>query len=406
MPATPPETPQTATQTPTEPKEKPDLTSVRTLITSVSKLARHLNVTNSAVYRWIYVNRIPGGHVVAIANYYDVELRDLIPLTGSDTNNKVETKIKPRGALKNLLEVYRGNMPLKDACEASGITEISGKLVLTNWGDELPTLYTTLEQLSEGRIDIEEAMIRLNVSKYTLHGIRRKYGYAPGRRQPKPRAPLKGLTEDMKREIAYQVIAGKVTAAGASEKFGKSYATMIRYAEQYGDISLRDLKRWPSSFREALATEVLAGTERIVGRWYDYATTARLILKRQPKYPHIPKSLKRANMKRLLIAVLVGEATLDEIAEARGGDPTMIAQLFTGELRPLKLTYDRVSNLSLKHQIALAELLMAMLDRKRKFVAADVPVAAQVETHAVGDVDAQGELFEGAEGDSEGNENV
>ena len=396
--------PVTATQTP----EKPDLTSVRTLITSVSKLASHLGVSNSAIYRWIYVNRLPAGHVVRIANYYDVELRDLIPLTGSDVSNKIEVKIKPRSALKNLLEVYRGKMTLKEACEASGITEIAGKLVLTNWGDELPTLYTTLEQLSEGRIDIEEAMIRLNVSKYTLHGIRRKYGYAPGRRQRKPRPPLKGLTEDVKREIAYQVIAGKITAAGASEKFGKSYATMIRYAEQYGDISLRDLKRWPPSFREALATEVLAGSERVVGRWYDYAMNARLILKKQPKYPPMPKSWKRANMKRLLIAVLVGEATLDEIAEARGGDPTMIAHLFTGELRPLKLTYDRVSNLSLKHQIALAELLMAMADRKRRFVEpAEVPaVDAQVETSADGEVDAQGELFEGADGDSEGNENV
>lgn len=34
-----------------------DLTSVRTLVKSVSKLAKHLQVSNSAIYRWIEVNR-------------------------------------------------------------------------------------------------------------------------------------------------------------------------------------------------------------------------------------------------------------------------------------------------------------------------------------------------------------
>lgn len=422
-----PETTQTADQT----KAQPDLTSVRTLITSVRKLATHLNVTPSAVYRWIGVNRLPGAHVVNIANFYDVELRDLIPLTGSDNNNKVATKVKPRVALKNLLEVYRGKMTLEDACTASGITIISGKLVLTNWGDELPTLYTTLEQLSEGRIDIEEAMIRLNVSKYTLHGIRRKYGYAPGRRVAKARPERKGMDEDMKREIAYQVISGKISGKDACAKYDIVYGTLGKYVQNYGQVGLQSIAKWPTAFREALGFEALSGCDRFAQSWYDYATEARLMLKKKPAYPSRPKSWKRANLKRLLIAVLVGEATLDEIAAERGGDPSIIAKLFTGELRPLKLTYDRVSGMSIKHQIALAELLMAMADRKRKFAPVSTPEEGQTTpttgrdsgTNGVmprlegesegatgvvsqGDAGTTGDLFEAATGDSEGDENV
>ena len=71
---------------PTKPT-KADLSSVRTLITSVSKLAKALRLTNNALYRWIAVNRIPAKYLVRVANFYDVELRDLLPLTGSDISH-------------------------------------------------------------------------------------------------------------------------------------------------------------------------------------------------------------------------------------------------------------------------------------------------------------------------------
>ena len=62
---------------------KPDLTSVKTLVTSPSTLAAHLQLTTNAIRRWIKVNRIPGSSVIKVANFYDVELVDLLPLTGA-----------------------------------------------------------------------------------------------------------------------------------------------------------------------------------------------------------------------------------------------------------------------------------------------------------------------------------
>jgi hypothetical protein len=76
--------------------------------------------------------------------------------------------------------VYKGHKTLEEALEETGHTRISLILIQRRWGDRLPTLYTTLEQLDQGRINLDEACERLNVTKCTIHGIRRKYGYRPG----------------------------------------------------------------------------------------------------------------------------------------------------------------------------------------------------------------------------------
>jgi len=69
----------------------------------------------------------------------------------------------------------------------------------------------------------------------------------------------------------------------------------------------------------------------------------------------------------LMPGVLLGEAPLDEIAKSRGADPNMLRNLFSGDLQNLALTYDQVSATPMPHQTALAELLMATVNRKRKW---------------------------------------
>jgi hypothetical protein len=86
--------------TTTPPPTQADLSSVRTLITSVSKLAKALRLTNNAIYRWIAVNRIPAKYLVRVANFYDVELRDLMPLTGSDISHPNIRNLKPRAKVR------------------------------------------------------------------------------------------------------------------------------------------------------------------------------------------------------------------------------------------------------------------------------------------------------------------
>ena len=350
-----------------------DLTSVRTLVKSVSKLAKHLQVSNSAIYRWIEVNRIPGDHIVHVANFYDVELRDLLPLTGSDKAHRSKPIVKSQAVLPALLEVYRGTKTLEAACAEVGIPVVSGKLILMHWGDELPTLYTTLMQLHEKRISLETAMARLNVSKNTLHDLRRKYGFAPRSQKeyvPRPKAPEKreARWQDARR-LALDVIAGKTTAIElAKEPGAPSYRSIFRYVEKISHLKLNDLAHWPDIFREAYALEIEKETPKYAEKWVKFAEEQRLILRKTAKYPKTPENWAEVPLKRLLVGVLLGEVSLQEVADAKGGDAEVFAGLFTSDLRPLGLTFEEASQLSITHQVALAEVLLAVLDRRRKFV--------------------------------------
>ena len=112
-----------------------------------------------------------------------------------------------------------------------------------------------------------------------------------------------------------------------------------------------------------------------VQKWILFSVQQGLFLKRTTyrpetarKYPVTPDTWKSLPTKRLLIAVLVGEAPIDEVAASRGADVDILKNLFTSDLRSIGLTFDELMELPLEHQIAMSELLMATLDRKRKFV--------------------------------------
>lgn len=352
----------------TEQTPERDLSSLRSLITSVTPLARHLKMTNEAIYRWIEVNRIPHRHIVKVANFYDVEIRDLLPFTGSDKGHKVVVHLKSREVLKTLIDVYKGAITLQQACTITNSSRISLTLILSHWGDELPTLFSTLEQLDQRRIDLDEACRRLNVTKYTMHGIRRKYGYAPGRlkkTKPPPTLPQRRLTT---KEAALDCIAGRMTAREAAYRYKISERTIFRCIETLSPVKLNDLSAWPKVFREAFSVELTREMPKYVQKWLDFAKKEWLYLEKSPKYPEPPIDWRKQPLKRLLIAVLLGEHSLDEIAHLKGGDPQILEGLFSGDLHPIGLTFEEASALPILHQAALAELIMAVLNRKRRFV--------------------------------------
>ena len=355
----------TNTKTPVE-QHKPDLTSVRSLVTSVTKLARHLKLTNNAVYRWINVNRIPGAHVIRVANFYDVELYDLLSLTGSDNANEVTVSLKPRSVLKALMEVFCGRMTLDQAVAETGQSLISLKLILVHWGDELPTLYTTLEQLDQGRISLEDGMRRLKVTKYTLHGIRRKYGYAPGPVKRTRPFPTIGPRKKLNREVALRCIAGKISVHDAALEHGISERTLFRTIETISPLKMMDLVAWPDAFREALAAEIEQKLPFFSQKWLGFAVNARFYMQKKPNYPETPISWRNLPIRRLLVGTLLGEGSPDDIAASRGADPVVLAGIFTGELRAIGTSFEEVVSLPMIHQVAMAELLIASMDRKRK----------------------------------------
>jgi Mor family transcriptional regulator len=344
---------------------QPNLDSVRSLVTSVTDLARHLKLTTNAIYRWIKVNRIPGNDIIKVANFYDVDPRDLLPLTGSDKSNEVRLSLKSRTTLKTLMRVFRGEITLAEAMTITGQSKISLKLIMTHWGDELPTLYTTLEQLDQKRINLNEACRRLNVAKSTMHGIRRKYGYAPGymkRTRPESTLPAR---KSRSREIAIACISGKFTVHDAAYDYKLSERTIFRAISEISNLKMSDLAVWPVVYREAYAEEIECDLPKFAEKWLQFGRANQLFVNKSPKYQKTPENWRSVPLKRMLAGYLLGEALLEEIADSRGADVEILAQLFTSDLRPLGLTLEQVQGMSSKHQLALADLLLAMLDRKR-----------------------------------------
>lgn len=346
-------------------QETPDLTSVRTLVTSVTKLANELNITPSGIYRWINVNRIPGRHIIRVAKFYDVDIQDLLPLTGSDKINTAKPLHKPRATLETLVQVHAKGMTLDQASDLLGVPARSLHLVMLHWGDELPNLYKTLEHLEDKEISLETACQRLKVAKYTLHGIRKKYGYAPGRRKPTHQKPQASKRRETQRSMALDVIVGRVTAEQASKDSGTSYRTVFRCISRVTTHKLNELAHWPQSFRAALAEELDRDLPNYAEKWLKVAKDQRLVLKKRSKDTPTPKSWRNLALKRLLVGVLLGEGTVEEIAASRGADPAILVSLFSSDLHPLGIDFDTLQGLPVAHQIAVSDILLAAIDRKR-----------------------------------------
>lgn len=343
----------------------PDLTSVRTLVKSATKLANHLGLSVNGIYRMIKVNRIPGQHIIKVANFYDVEVKDLLHLTGSDLENEANVKLKSRETLPTLLKVYKGELTLDQASRQLEQNIVALKLIMTHWGDELPTLYKILESLDKKEMSLDQACGILKVAKYTLHGIRRKYGYAPGKLVSTKPKPTIGFRRERNKIYAMQVISGKMSCTAAAQASGVSERTLFRYIDQICDVKLNDLAHWPKSFRVAKAKEIEGDLPKFAQKWMEMAQKQRLILKKIPKFPQTPENWRDQPLKRMLLGVLLGEGSLEEISASRGADPTILAGLFTSDLRSADLTYDQLMGLPIEHQIAFAEYLLAVMDRKR-----------------------------------------
>ena len=128
----------------------PDTSTVRSLITSVTELAKHLGYSENAIYRWINVNRIPAGKLLKIASFYNIEIP--FHLSTSDKKNKNQLKYKPKDTLPMCLKVQSGEMTEEEAAKVLGLHPRSIQLIIKNWGDDLQTLHEVLSQLDKKAI--------------------------------------------------------------------------------------------------------------------------------------------------------------------------------------------------------------------------------------------------------------
>ena len=59
----------------------------------------------------------------------------------------------------------------------------------------------------------------------------------------------------------------------------------------------------------------------------------------------------------MLIAVLNGDMTVSELAQARGGEASVLVKLFDMELKHLDLTFSALVGMSIWHQLSVADML-------------------------------------------------
>lgn len=332
----------------------PDTTTVRSLVTSVTKLSRHLDLTPNAIYRWIAVDRIPGKYLIKVANFYDVELP--LHLAQSDKKNPAKINIKPKNTIEVCLKVQQGELTLEDAAKNLGVHVKVVQLIIANWGEGLQTLYTTLKALESKTMSLDEAAKTLNVSKFNIHALRRKYGFQPKR---KPKAPPKPIVERRKtaKAMALDAIAGRVTLADVESKCNLSWRTIHRaICKLSPDYSLIELTHWPKSLREAYSSEIAHNVQKISVNLWKYVQLTGIPFKKWPKYPESPKNWRAITTKKMMIHILLGAETLESAAERRGADPKILEALFTSDLRPLNLTWPQVAGMPVLTQIAVAEL--------------------------------------------------
>lgn len=337
----------TNTPTPTKDRRR----ALRDLIKKPAQVARTLNVSETTVRTWIELNAIPPRRVIAVANALDMELPHLMWFAQKATK-PVKILRKTPDDLEALLAAYEGRPYV------SGLPEASVRMTLARWGERFPLLYQTLMALDRGETTMSEAAKALGITKSALSNIRSRYGMAPGavKAAPKP-VSTREIVGKAIQTLIYDVIAGRKTAREAAQSSGGSLRTFHRHLESVlRPQTLNEISHWSPAFRYALAHEVASGGERHTVKWRKWCEERNLLLKKKVKYPQGSPNWRNEPMKRLLVAYLTGEMTLEELAAARGGEASVIRGAFKKELEAMGMP---AMELSIHHQAAVAEVVLA-----------------------------------------------
>ena len=325
--------------------------TLRDLVKNQAALARDVGVSVQTVRNWLELNAIPPHRVTAVAAALDVEVTDLLPFA-QKTYKPVSTKPKTLDDLRLILE---GNIDPSDR---------SAERILGAWGDKLPLLYTTLAKLQGKEITVTEAAEILGITKSAVHNIRKRYGTAPGPiRAAKHPEGRYTLTAKEARKLALDVIAGRKTARAAAETAKISLRTLHRHIEDVlRPLYLNEISHWSKNFRLALAYEIEKNLPRHSLMWRKWAEERHLLLKKAPSWPKSPENWREVSIRRVIIAILSGEASAQEVAAMRGGATSIFMEHVERELRQMGML---TLSLTIHHQAA-AEIILARESHFRK----------------------------------------
>ena len=320
----------------------------------ITFVAREMGVSQSVVRTWLEADRVPWAHISKLSRVIDEDINLLLPIGGTVTVKTRRLKKTPE-ALDTLERAFRGEpYEIKPPLTAHSL-----KKTLETYGDRVPLVVETLKQLINNEITVGEAAERLKLKKVSVHSLRARYGGAPGpiKKVEKPIGRYK-QNAIKHREVSLKVISGQLGLMEAAEKHGIALRTLSRYVQDDLDgVQLRTLASWPLDFRIALAHEIEHELPKITVQWAQKCKTPGWKFgKNLMPLPPVT-NWREATVKRMLIAVLTGELSVNDLAALRGGEPTALHKLFDMELKHLDLTLSKVLSMSIWHQVCVADML-------------------------------------------------
>lgn len=320
----------------------------------ITFVAREMGLSQSVIRTWLEADRIPWAHIPKLSRVIDEDINSLLVLGGTVSVKTRRLKKTPE-ALDTLERAYRGEpYEIKPPLTAHSL-----KKTMETYGDRVPLLVETIKQLINNEITVAEAADRLKLKKVSVHSLRARYGGAPGpiKKVEKPLGRYK-QNAIKHREVSLKVISGQLGLTEAAVKYDIAQRTLSRYVQDDLDgIQLRSLAAWPLDFRIALAHEIEHELPKITVQWVQKCKTQGWKFgKNLMPLPPVT-NWREATVKRMLIAVLTGELSVNDLAALRGGEPTVLHKLFDMELKHLGLTLSGVLNMSLWHQACVADML-------------------------------------------------
>lgn len=326
-----------------------------------TRVAKALGVSVQTVKTWVDLNAIPPKHVAKLAVLYQLAPWDIFPYT--------KTTYKPvEAAPKTIRDLHALNNAYYGRDYETSLSSHAVRKALETWGDRFPLMYETLCLLYEKKIGPTEAAQRMSCSVSTINGLRKRYGIAPGKQKPSKK-PLKKKDKTAKEveKWSHEVISGRKSVATASKEVSISLRTLHRHiASMLRPLTLNEISHWSLNFRTALSQDLARGAGFRVARWREWVDARGYALKKAPKWPKLPldrEAWRKLGARQIAVQVLSGQASLEEAASSRGGSQVVLEDMIRTQTGPIGVASPL--SLSVAHQAALAEILLALEGARR-----------------------------------------
>lgn len=169
----------------------------------------------------------------------------------------------------SLTEIYRryrlGKTDLVTAAAEFGFSGRGLAIRLAKWGDKLPKILLTLDQIVADKIDRDKAALALGVSTRQVNKLTESWGVQRPIKQYLFDREVTRLKWGMRKKFAVDYIAGTVSLNNAANAAGVSSRQMRRWVSDllmdHHGIVFKDLAKLSIETQHRLAKEIASGEQ-------------------------------------------------------------------------------------------------------------------------------------------------